>query len=228
MATTTLIYCASGNKRFAQIAIDNGFKYGARLPSTIYHPVYFADQDWKNPNRDKYIAALAEHKPHMATVIDWERPGQLSEVIGWAEDAAQYVEIVLIIPKVIGGIDKLPREIGGAEIRLAYSVPTRYGGTHVPTWEFAGWPVHLLGGSPHKQIEMEYYLDVKSIDGNMANLMATRYLQFWMPGNAYYAKNRFWPTLKEENDNIRVEGEDLIYDAFEKSCKNIMQAWKKL
>ena len=75
MASPTLIYCGGGNSRFYDIATAAGFKYGSRLPDTIYGPLYFADQDWKQPNRDKYMAGLAEHKPYMASVLDLERVG---------------------------------------------------------------------------------------------------------------------------------------------------------
>lgn len=84
------------------------------------------------------MAELAKHRPTMATVLDWERDDQRGEVLDWAAEAAQYIERVLIVPKVPSGIKTLPRRIGGAVIVLAYSVPTRYGGTFVPVWEFDG------------------------------------------------------------------------------------------
>lgn len=143
-----LIYCAGGNIKFAQIALPAGFLYGARLPSTVYYPLHFADQDWRRPNRQQYMAALAEQRPHIASVLDLESADQLNEVLSWAEEAAQWVAVVVIIPKAFGAIQCLPRRIAGAEVRLGYSVPTSYGGTAVPIWEFEGWPVHLLGGSP--------------------------------------------------------------------------------
>ena len=223
-----VIYCADGNKRFAKIAIDHGFNYGAQLPGTTHFPLYFADQNWKKPNRTQYMAALKKHKPYMGTVLDLENETQLNEVLDWAAEAAEYVNVVLIIPKIFNIIDSLPREINGTKIRLAYSVPTKYGGTSVPIWEFYGWPIHLLGGSPHAQMEISHYLDVKSVDGNIMNLMATRWLQFWTPGDARYAKNRWWPTLRESNNNQPMTGDDLIYEAFARSCKNIMTAWRQL
>lgn len=221
-----IIYCAGGNRRFAQIAIDAGFLFGSQLPETVYHPLWFADQDWKKPNRERYMAALAQHKPHMATVLDWERQEQLPEVLGWAEDAAQYVEVVMLIPKVQGGIPQLPRAIGGKPVRLGYSVPTKFGGSQLPAWEFAGWPVHLLGGSPQKQMALTRYFDVRSADGNLAMKMATRYCQFWTPGNARYARDRYWPTVRAANDGIMLTDPDLPYEAFRRSCENIMAAWK--
>lgn len=220
-----LIYCAGGNARFAQMAIDAGFLYGAQMPSTIYHPIYFADQDWKRPNRQRYMDALARHRPHMASVIDLERHDQLHDVLSWAEEAAQWVNVVMIIPKAFGIIPQLPRRIGGADVRLGYSVPTSHGGTEVPVWEFDGWPVHLLGGSPHAQMRLTHYLRVESADGNMANKMATSRGHFWCNGNAK-AKDRYWPKLSE-TDGKRWET-DAPYEAFRRSCENIVEAWKKL
>ena len=226
MAVPTLIYCAGGNKDMAKIAIDAGFKFGSQLPETLYFPIYFADQNWKNPNKERYIAELEIHKPHMATVLDLERQNQLNEVLEWAEEAAQYVKIVLIIPKFSGAIAQIPRSINGALIRLAYSVPTRYGGTDVPAWEFLGWPVHLLGGSPQRQMELARYLDVHSVDGNLHNKMAVQHCQFWTPGNARYANNRYWPTLREANNGKTWPGNNAHHEAFKRSCKNIVAAWQ--
>jgi hypothetical protein len=221
-----VIYCSSGNRRFADIAIASGMTYGAQLPGTVYRDIEFADQNWKKPDRNKYMDAVRKHIPRIATVVDWETPEQLPEVLDWAEEIAAVVDVVIVIPKVMGGISLLPRRIGEKETRLGYSVPTSFGGTQVPAWEFSGWPVHLLGGSPHKQMQISKYLDVRSVDGNQHRLMAVRHCQFWVNGTAWYAKNRYWPLLKEANDGKRVEGDDLIYDAFERSCKNILEAWK--
>jgi len=205
-----LIYCAAGNRRFAQIAIDAGFHYGAQLPNTIYHQPYFVDQDWRRPNRDRYMAALAQYKPHMATVLDLERDEQLPEVLAWAEDAAQHVEVVIIIPKAYGIIDHLPRTIGGAEVRLGYSVPTKYAGTQLPVWEFGGWPVHLLGGTPQAQMRLSHYLHVQSADGS-AHQRAAMFGTLW---------DGRWQVTRDES-------EDFMYRTFAASCRNIVNAWKR-
>ena len=224
-----IIYCANGNRRFAQIAIEAGMTYGAQLPGTVYHPPEFADQDWKRPNRAAYMAALSKHRPRMATVLDWERDEQLPEVLGWAEDVAPFVERVIIIPKVIGGIPRLPRRIGGREVVLGYSVPTRYAGTSVPPWEFAGWPVHLLGGSPHRQMELAHYLNVVSVDGNYIAKMAQKWIQFWVMAPARYALDRRWPRLREADGRAWGDGSntaDAPYEAFRRSCVNVLAAWR--
>lgn len=170
------------------------------------------------------MTALAEHKPQMATVLDWEREEQLGEVLDWAEEAIQYASCVVIIPKVMGGINKLPKTISGKRVVLGYSVPTKYGATELPLWEFSGWPVHLLGGSPQKQIRLFLQFscsDVISVDGNMSNLMAH--------------KGKYWSSKKMEGDHwihLSVSGDTDRHDAnlraFRLSCVNIMEAWQTL
>ena len=148
MGIPQLIWCADGNKSHSDLAVASGWFYGARLPAKglADHPLHFADQNWKEPDRAAYMKAIAQHRPIMATVLDWEREEQWPEVLDWAEEAAQHVvESILIIPKVPGMLGQIPRTIGGKPVRLAYSVPTTYGGSPVPLWEFAGWSVHLLG-----------------------------------------------------------------------------------
>ena len=230
-----LIYCAGGNRQFARIAVNAGFRYGAQLPDTVYTdiaPLWFADQDWRKPNREAYMVRLAEYRPVQATVLDLEDADQLSEVLDWAEQAAQYIERVVIIPKVFGIVPRIPEHIGASDVVLGYSVPTRYAGTQVPVWEFAGRPVHLLGGGPQAQMRLAHYMNVVSADGNMTNLMATRYCQFWTPGSSRYARNRWWPTLKEANGGAAwgdgSNKADAPYEAFRRSCANIIAAWREL
>lgn len=231
MATKSeLIYCSDGNRRFAQIAIDAGFTYGAQLPNTVYFAPEFVDQKYKKPNLEKYVVAVAQQKPRLATVLDWERWEQLGTVIEWAETIAEHVQTIIIIPKVLDGIERLPHLIGGKPVRLGYSVPTSFGGTVVPLREFLGWPVHLLGGSPNMQRKLSSYLNVVSLDGNYHLLMATKYNQFFVSdGSARYASNRFWPRLREANGGKKWgDGgpkADAPYEAFRRSCEAIMGMW---
>ena len=199
-----------------------GYTLGAQLPCTTYHPIGCADQNWKKPNRAAYMAAIGVHRPRMCTVLDLERPEQRADVLDWAEEAAQYVERVLIIPKYSGAIDDLPRTIGSAAVILAFSVPTKFGGTQVPLWEFAGWPIHLLGGSPHAQMKYSAYLnsiaDVVSADGNMAQLQAHK-CRFW---SIQKGPKGHWRNLREIGEQLE---RDNNAEAFRRSCENIAAAW---
>jgi hypothetical protein len=219
-----LIYCAAGNRRFAEIAIDHGFLYGAQLPATVYFRPYFVDQDWRNPKREAYIETIRQYRPYMATVLDWERSNQLSDVLEWAEAIAPYVQEIVIIPKVPGEVHRIPRRVAGRPVRLGYSVPTRYAGTTVPLYEFAEWPVHLLGGSPQKQMEIAQYLHVRSADTNYHTKMALSNGHFWVNGTAWYARDPFWPRINETG--VIIDG-DLPYEAFRRSCNQIKRAWMK-
>lgn len=243
-----IIYCADGNKRFALTAIEENFTYGARLPGTVYFRPQFVDQDWKNPSLDKYIKEIKKYKPRLATVLDWERWSQLGEVIQWGYAIAPYVqEAIIIIPKVrftrTGWQNYIPKKIRGVKVRLGYSVSTGYSGTAVPLTDFLGWDVHLLGGSPMERAKLAGLhlnrncllieaprLNVVSVDGNYHLKMTTKYNQFCVPdGSARYAKNRFWPTLKEFYGKKWGDGSskaDAPYKAFANSCKTIMAMWQ--
>jgi hypothetical protein len=217
-----LIYCASGNKQFSEIAKNSGFELGAQLPGTVYYQIYFADQDWKKPNRKAYMDGLKKYRPRMASVMDWEKEDQLSDVLSWAEEAADYCDTVMIIPKVQNKINLLPKKINGKVLRIGYSVPTKYGGTELPLFDFIGWPIHLLGGSPAAQMRLTKYMRVESVDVNMHMKMATRFCLSWTLGG--HTTNR-WTSIKNE-DSTRFDG-DGPEEAFARSCKNICEAWIK-
>ena len=223
MAIPDLIYCAAGNRRFAEIAKNAGYLLGAQLPGTVYFPIYFADQNWKSPDKERYLQAIETHRPYMASVIDWEHPEQINEVFAWAEDIATFVSVIMIIPKVTNETHKIPETIGSKPVRLGYSVPTRHGGTQVPLWEFKRRPVHLLGGSPGQQMRISRYLNVKSVDGNMMQKMAVKHCGVWEPGAKPF-KNK-WPSIKELDGE--KWGDNAPYEAFRRSCNNIMEAWEK-
>lgn len=213
-----LIYCADGNPAFARAAVEAEWLYGARLPATVYEEVYFADQDWKKPDLCKYAAAVRQHRPAMATVLDWERDEQLPEVLAWGEAVAPHVERVVVIPKVPGRVCDVPSAVGGKAVVLGFSVPTSYGGTTCGLWEFGDRPVHLLGGSPHAQRKLARYLNVVSLDGNMT-AQQSRKGRFW---SREKGPNGHWRQLKEAGDH-RTEGVPL--ECFRRSLRAVRKMW---
>lgn len=217
-APPELVYCADGNPEFAGIAVGSGWRYGARLPSTVYQRVWFADQDWRNPDLGRYAAAVAEHRPEVCTVLDWEEEGQLPEVLAWAEAVAPHVSRVVVIPKVPGEVGRVPEEVGGRPVVLGFSVPTSYGGTACGVWEFGRRPVHLLGGSPQEQMRLARYLNVVSADGNMPAQQARRG-RFWSRRKG--PKGHWWQ-LRDAGDP-RPCGVPAA--CFRRSLVNIREAW---
>lgn len=229
MGAVQLVYCASGNREFAAAALAAGWLYGAKLPTSagnVTQALWFADQDWHLPDRGAYMAALARYRPVFATVLDWEYEEQLPEVLSWAEEASQHTcEGVIIIPKVPGGILSLPRRVGGKRVVLGYSVPTSYGASPLGLWEYRGWPVHLLGGSPQRQLETYRYLslagEVVSADGNMSAQQARRG-RTWQRASG--AKGHWWQ-LRDLGD-ARPEGVPL--ECFRRSLVEIRAAWENM
>lgn len=240
--TPTLIYCAKKNL-FAPIALECGLKYGAQLPNSVYAPPYFADQDWKRPRRAAYLAALAEHRPALATVLDLEKPSQLDDVLAWAFDAAEWVtEAIIIVPKCRGVIKRLPLEIRGRRVRLGYSVPTSHGKTSLDAHAFMGREVHILGGNPLEQYRLALphfdqrgryvALDVRSVDCNYIQLKAVRWGEFlecvetpaqWSMFGAKPATR--WRQLKE----VGLGGlSDAPYEAFRRSCETLVSMWASI
>ena len=166
------------------------------------------------------MALLAQHRPALATVLDWESPEQLPEVLSWAAEASHHVsEAVLVVAKVPGGIGDIPHSINGREVRIGYSIPTSHGGAPLGLWEFAGRTIHLLGGSPQRQREVYSYLrgiaDVRSLDGNMAKKMATSRCCYWI---ARRGRKGHWQALSGHNGNG-------VEEALRRSLENIFLAW---
>ena len=216
-----LICCRGGCRAIAPLVLAAGWRYGARLPSPVYAPLYFADQDWKKPQGARYLSELARHRPSVATVLDIDRPSQLPAVLSLAEEAAEYVQTVVLIPKISGIIPSLPKRIGTARVVLGYSVPTKYGGTLVPLPEFKHRPVHLLGGSPQKQMQIAEDLDVVSVDGNMMGLHANR-CRTWQRQKV---KRSPWVQLRDLDPYWQGSGAYL--ECFRRSLYEIREAWRE-
>lgn len=215
---TELIYCAARNRQYAEIAIRCGYTYGAQLPAPVYFRPEFVDQNWREPDLEGYMDCIAEYKPRLATVLDLERPDQFEEVMGWAALVTQYVtEAVIVIPKYSGAIARLPRQMNGRQVRLGFSVPTSHGGTQVPEMEFMDWPIHVLGGSPKRQMERARYLDVRSADGN--------YVHQKIKVGQFFDGERWIPLKAGGYD---VSGPDVPRMVVELSLPNIKKAWERL
>lgn len=209
----TLIYCAGRGGRFAEIAVAAGFSYGCRSDYRPSHPVAFADLDWKRPNREQHLAFVREHRPRFAVAPDILALDDLPDVLAYGERLAAYAERVLIVPKVAGVMEALPRL---PWLMIGYSVPTQYGGADALLLpELAGWDVHLLGGSPQAQLTLAPYMRVVSVDGSAA----TKAARF---GTWFCSRRRQWVSRREGV----AAGPDLPYRTFERSCSEIVRAWK--
>lgn len=210
-----LIYCAAWGRRFARIAVEAGLEYGCRSDQTPREaPVVFVDLNWRQPNLERHLAFCREHRPRLAVVPDLVERAALPATLRYAEQLAQYATQVIIVPKIPGVLEALPHE---PWVVLGYSVPTKYGGADsVFLWEWSGWPVHLLGGSPMAQRMAANYCQVVSLDGNATQGAAQR-------GVYYDARKNQWIT----RDPAIPQGPDLCYRAFARSCQELVTYWRQ-
>ena len=216
--TIDLIYCAGGNPRLSQIAVEEGWLIGFRSDYTApNYPISFIDIEYKQPDFMMHLRTVAKYKPKYAIVPDLSDKTidqqDISRVIKQAELLAEYCEIPLIVPKLSGQLELIPDHFA-----IGYSVPSRYGGADYLLWELAGRRVHLLGGSPKKQFQVYLHLsgiaDVMSADGNYAQGQAVKFGEYWT--------GKKWI----EHPEVKTGKKDLYFDCWRWSCQNIMKGWK--
>lgn len=191
-------YVETRNGTSAQIicclACKSGWLYGLRSSAgacavadiMLSHKVQFVDCLYTDYQHDLHLAQIARYKPKYATVRDimsrkqCERAGikyyPFDQIMKWAEQLNQHADNVILIPK-IDCIKDIP-----AEYMLGYSIPTSYGGSPLPISKYGGRRVHLLGGSPNKQIAYwrELADEVVSLDNNYIMKVAA-FGRAWFP-----------------------------------------------
>lgn len=217
-----LIYCSGGNPLLSQIAFEEGWMLGFRSDNNMgscKHPVSFIDVDYKHPDFEKHLETVSRYHPKYATVPDLSEKAILNQdidrAVRQAERLQPHCEIVLIVPKLSGQIALLPQSIA-----IGYSVPSRYGGAQYPLWELSGRRVHLLGGSPRKQIQAYLHLSaiasVVSLDGNYSQAQAVKYAMYWERHKWHYHPEK------------ATGGKDLYAECWRLSCRNLMREWHNL
>jgi len=116
-------------------------------------PVGMLDNDFRNPDLDRYVARFFEHEPQVGVIGDVYDPEDVGKYVAAAREIqASYPDAdLVIVPKCRDVIDKIPDAIvlgysRGHADRLAheFSEPT----------DWRGRRVHILGGSPPKQLDV--------------------------------------------------------------------------
>ncbi len=216
-----LIYTAANNTHLLALCDRANWLAGIRsdkYPSTGATPIQFVDVKYTSPDFARHLALVRQLRPRYATVPDLSTHEVSREDVRrallQAESLAPHCKRVLFVPKLPGQIALLPKDAG-----IGYSIPTRYGGAVYPIWELEGRHIHLLGGSPHKQLLLYSYLSciasITSADGNMFQKMSG-YGKFWRRGR--------WVRHPDAGS-----GEVCVsYECVAWSLYNIRQAWLSL
>lgn len=174
-----IIYCAGGNKRLAEIAIDSGYMYGARSDDIRdLRCDGLIDINWKSYNWNNHILAIKKHNPKYAVVPDVESNDLIKERVEMGLEIESLGSIPIIVPKIHGIISSIP-----SNYLIGISVPSSYAGFLPPLWDLHGKNVHLLGGSPKKQRNLwrEYSsnnINVVSVDIN-CHSKASDFGSYW-------------------------------------------------
>jgi hypothetical protein len=206
----------SGRPDLTAYAGDHGFLRGARLDKERRYydqdvRVDFLDMEWEDPDPDHLIDAAERHRPKYAVAGDYLRDqDNAAAVHERADRLREFVENVIVVPKSPGDLDRVPEWCV-----VGYSVPTEYGGTDIPLRAYRDitQPIHVLGGTPHRQLEVagRLWLDsICSMDGNSIHKAATIGAKAWHPTVPRWRK---------------VDGEDAVERAYRKSVDNLRQEY---
>lgn len=215
-----VFFCAGDNREFFQVAHECGYLLGIRSGRQSYgFDIQFVDIEYRKANFEKHLAVVARYRPKYATVLDLSETEVSKDDIARAlrqyEQLAEHAEIPLIVPKLPGQIAMLPRDVA-----LGYSIPTSYGGAQYTIDELENRRIHLLGGSPHDQmdyfIRLSDFAHVISADGNMAMRIARDFSKFW--------QNGAWVAHPDKGKT----SEHLYLDCWRRSCTNIRAMWSTL
>ena len=124
----------------------------------------------------------------------------------WLQAYQAYHELKKHCPRVVMPVHVCPPEHKDIEIAWPMGVWTK---DYVAVWEVQDQVTHLLGGSPHAQLETAgYFPNLRTVDGNQAFWCAVHFGKYW---KGRWVKPE--PALPNE-------------ECFRRSVENITEAWE--
>lgn len=166
------------DRNYLDIAVNNGILCGANTHAAnrlSEYPLLFLDFAYKKPDIEKHMKICKRIHPKYVCVPDIMTESDIDTSLDYAIELEQYVDRVIIIPK-IACVDRIEKKW-----MIGFSVPTKYGGAEgFGVWDIIDYDVHLLGGSPPQQLKYKNYLPkIKSFDGNSYIKIARLSKQYW-------------------------------------------------
>jgi len=157
---------------FAYDAHRLGFLTGFREDCTYQQqhfkalelPVGMLDNDFRNPDLDRYVERFFEHEPQVGVIGDAYGIEEVDRYVAAAREIKGSPEPdLVIVPKCRGAIHAIPDDLvvgysRGYADRLAheFSEPS----------DWRGRRVHILGGSPPKQLDVIKQLTRPTLTGD--------------------------------------------------------------
>lgn len=198
----------TGRPDLTAYAGDHGYLRGARLDKEARYrragvEVDFLDMHWEEPDFGHLLDAAEWHRPKYAIGGDYD--GENYETVhDRARRLRELADNVIVVPHEPGEVERVPEWCV-----VGYSVPSAYAGTDAPVWEYRDRDVHILGGTPHGQLELLDYLGrdtVVSMDCNSHHKAATIGAKAWHPVPPHWRK---------------VDGEDAVERAYRRAVDNL-------
>lgn len=177
---TLFIQVAGNNTKWPALCREAGIAYGSRHDDTIRAWPAMVDINWKKYDWDCYLAILAQHKPLMAMVADYERPEQKDLMLKQVQDLRDLgILRIMVCPKFDTAVADIPNDCV-----IAISIPSKYAGYLPPLSQLKNKQVHLLGGTPDKQ--RNYLLKIHGVGARVisadGNSHATADGRIWQSG----------------------------------------------
>lgn len=206
----------TGRPDLIEMAVDRGYLAGCRLDELPRHErhgqeIEFLDLHWEQPDVDGLQAACETHRPKYAIAGDYDETNH-AEINKRAGQLREFVEHVIIVPHHDGDLDCVPEWAV-----IGYSTPSEYAETEIPLRRYrdASQDIHILGGTPHDQLDLLGRLwveNVVSMDCNSHHKSATIGSKAWCPARPRWrlvpeGENRVERAYRESVENIRYEHE---------------------
>lgn len=152
---------------------------------------------------EEHLDVVKRERPKYAVAPDIDENVGYIEAIAYAMTLQRYCDTVIVVPKSVH-----PQDVPD-QFRVGMPCQNRFGGTPHPWPEYSDCKeVHLLGGSPAKQLEVgRYYVPIRSLD-TAVPISRARWGKVWS-----FSDRRF------------IRKKEGFYGSIEESFKNIWTQW---
>lgn len=196
---------------------ENVYKYQISRKTNVDYPVYFLDNDHRDPDLERYQEYFAKYRPDVAIVGDANSRSEAREIMSVVRDLMDIKEFVPIVVPKCDCFGMFPDWVAlGYPIGFSELSPGDY--SQLDDWR--GRNIHILGGNPHDQLEAIRKLtnpvatgtppaNIIGMDGNLVQSLAANWRKVWTEEKGKYR------TDLSMRDRVRV------------SLENVKAFWKK-
>jgi ribosomal protein L24E len=134
------------------VGIREDYDYQQEQYSSLNLPVEMLDNDFRNPDLERFREQVTRHRPQIAVLGDTDDPEEMHHLLGVAADLQTRFSglRVVVVPKSRRALDVIPRD---SDVVVGYSngYADRTADEFTEPEDWGGRDVHILGGSPPTQ-----------------------------------------------------------------------------